>query len=87
MVFNGGMTDQEIISHYGGPTRFANVLGLTAPGSVQRVSNWTVRGIPAEIKLKHPHLFGISIGQIQQPRVNEVEASQAAESMHEGQGS
>jgi hypothetical protein len=60
------MTDHEIISHYGGPTGFANLLGLTASGSVQRVSNWVKRGIPAEVKLQHPHLFGITIGPITQ---------------------
>ena len=58
------MTDSEIISHYGGPTKFAQLLGLSAPGSVQRVANWGVRGIPADIKLRYPHFFGITIGAV-----------------------
>ncbi|MGV0960129.1 MAG: hypothetical protein ACOYB1_09860 [Limnohabitans sp.] len=66
------MTDSEIISHYGGPTHFARILGLTSPGSVQRVSNWGVRGIPADIKLQHPNLFGISIGAIPPSEVHGV---------------
>jgi hypothetical protein len=61
------MNDLEIISHYGGPTSFSKLLGLTGPGSVQRVSNWVLRGIPAEVKLQNPHLFGITIGSIAGP--------------------
>lgn len=80
MVFNISMTDHEIISHYGGPTSFAKLLGLTTPGSVQRVSNWVVRGIPAEVKLEHPHLFGITIGSIAQANeLAEPAASQAGQ--------
>ncbi len=80
MVFNRGMTDSEIISHYGGPTQFARLLGLTSPGSVQRVANWIARGIPADIKLKHPGLFGIHIGGIAQPSATGLATQQ------EGQG-
>jgi hypothetical protein len=80
MVFNVGMTDSEIISHYGGPTSFAKLLGLTTPGSVQRVSNWVIRGIPADVKLQHPHLFGITIGAIAQaPELADPAASQAGQ--------
>jgi hypothetical protein len=61
VVFNAGMTDSEIISHHGGATKFARLLGLTKPGSVQRVFNWQRRGIPAEVKLQHPQIFGITL--------------------------
>ncbi len=71
------MTDAEIISHYGGATKFASLLGLEKPGSIQRVSNWISRGIPAEVKLTRPELFGITIGEIKT-------SPMAAE--HEGQG-
>lgn len=81
MVFNAYMTDQEIISYHGGPTSFAKILGLTTPGSVQRVSNWLTRGIPADVKLQHPHLFGITISAVAQiPDLPDPVASQ------EGQG-
>lgn len=63
------MTDAEIIYHYGGAAKFAALLGLEKPGSIQRVSNWITRGIPAEIKLKHPELFGITISEIKRPPV------------------
>lgn len=26
-------------------------------GGVQRVANWQTRGIPAEVRLEHPHIF------------------------------
>lgn len=45
--------DKEIISRLGGSTKTAELLGLKK----QRVQNWTVRGIPASIKLEYPHLF------------------------------
>ncbi len=75
------MTDAEIIYHYGGAAKFASLLGLEKTGSIQRVSNWITRGIPAEVKLKHPDLFGITIGEIKRaPVVADAMASQ------EGQG-
>lgn len=45
--------DKEVIAQLGGPTKVAQLLGC----SVQRVQNWTVRGIPAQVKVDHPTLF------------------------------
>jgi hypothetical protein len=54
---NAGMqTDTEIIKALGGPARVAELLGYTTYGT-QRVFNWLSRGIPAKVKLEHPHLF------------------------------
>lgn len=47
------MSDRELIEKLGGPTIVAKRLGYIP----QRVQNWTVRGIPAKEKLKHPELF------------------------------
>lgn len=49
--------DQELIKSLGGPTKLAELLGFKKAGSVQRVQNWTVRGIPAAVKLAHPAIF------------------------------
>jgi hypothetical protein len=46
-------SDKELISHLGGPGELAKRLGY----SVQRVQNWTTRGIPASEKLKHPEIL------------------------------
>ena len=46
-------SDKELIVLLGGSTAVAKKLGL----SVQRVHNWTTRGIPASIKLKNPKIF------------------------------
>jgi hypothetical protein len=57
-VFNHDMTDQELIKALGGSTRVAELLGYDkTTGGVQRVQNWIRRGIPAEVKLKFPHIF------------------------------
>lgn len=57
-VFSGEVmsiqNDKEIILRLGGSTKVAELLGFK---SKQRVQNWMVRGIPATIKLKYPHLF------------------------------
>jgi len=48
----------EIIRRHGGPTKVAELLGIRdEPGAIQRVWNWKYRGIPAEIRLRHPQLF------------------------------
>lgn len=70
------MTDAEIISHHGGPSNLARLMGLEKPGSVQRVSNWIARGIPAEVKLAHPELFGITLGAIKSPELAGSDAQQ-----------
>lgn len=45
--------DKETIERLGGPAKVAALLGY----SVQRVQNWTVRGIPAQVRLNHPEVF------------------------------
>lgn len=45
--------DRELIKKHGGVTVLANTLGY----HVQRVQNWTVRGIPAKERLEHPELL------------------------------
>jgi hypothetical protein len=49
--------DRALIQALGGPTQLAKRLGLSTLGSVQRVQNWTVRGIPPAVKLEHPDVF------------------------------
>lgn len=49
------MNDKQIIKKFGGPSKLAKYLGFGV-GGVQRVHNWTKRGIPSDIKLKHPEL-------------------------------
>lgn len=52
------MTDNDLIRALGGPTKVAELLGYDkAKGGVQRVQNWLERGIPAKVKLDHPHIF------------------------------
>ena len=51
-------SDAELIKSLGGPTKLAELLGYDkAAGGVQRVQNWTTRGIPAAVKLQRPDLF------------------------------
>ncbi len=50
-------SDRQLIQDLGGPTQLAKRLGFQKPGSVQRVQNWIVRGIPPAVKLAHPDLF------------------------------
>ena len=62
VVFNSDMDtkheDSALIDELGGPTKVAELLGLdTANGGVQRVQNWTTRGIPPKEKLARPDLF------------------------------
>lgn len=58
MVFNGGMSDAELIADLGGPARVAELMGYPkAEGGVQRVHNWIKRGIPPKVKLQRPELF------------------------------
>ncbi|CAJ0862349.1 hypothetical protein R77567_01640 [Ralstonia sp. LMG 32965] len=50
--------DSEAIAKLGGPAKVARLLGIDATkGAIQRVHNWTVRGIPAAVKLDRPDLF------------------------------
>lgn len=50
-------TDKELIDDLGGPAKVAEMLGYTKHGGVQRVQNWTTRGIPPKVKLEFPDLF------------------------------
>lgn len=50
--------DADLIADLGGPTEVAKKLGWDKPGSVQRIQNWIVRGIPARVQLDHPDVFG-----------------------------
>lgn len=50
-------SDKELIQQLGGPAKVAEMLGFTKPGGVQRVHNWTSRGIPASVKLRFPAIF------------------------------
>jgi hypothetical protein len=49
--------DRQLIEQLGGATKVAKQLGLTGAHPVQRVQNWTVRGIPSAVKVQHPTLF------------------------------
>ena len=51
------MNDSELIEHLGGPTKVAEILRYDKAGGVQRVQNWLVRGIPAQVKVDHPEIF------------------------------
>lgn len=54
---NIGMTDTELIAHYGGPAKLARLLGFPEQGGVQRIQNWTTRGIPPAVKVQFPEIF------------------------------
>lgn len=47
------LSDSRLIESLGGVSIVAARLGYT----VQRVYNWTVRGIPPYVKLEHPEIF------------------------------
>lgn len=50
--------DAKLIEQLGGPAKVADLLGFDkASGGVQRVHNWTTRGIPSKVKVKYPHIF------------------------------
>ncbi|MGE0349838.1 hypothetical protein [Hydrogenophaga sp.] len=50
--------DAGLIKDLGGPAKLAEILGYDkAAGGVQRVQNWTTRGIPAAVKVQRPDLF------------------------------
>ncbi|MES2346280.1 MAG: hypothetical protein V4641_01795 [Pseudomonadota bacterium] len=51
--------DKQRIEDLGGPAKVAELLGYTKHGGVQRVQNWTTRGIPPKVKLEHPDLFPV----------------------------
>lgn len=56
---NQVQADKEIIENLGGPAKVAELLQYDKrKGGVQRVQNWTTRGIPARVKLDHLAIFG-----------------------------
>lgn len=63
------MTDSELIQALGGPTRVAELLGLSDRGAIQRVSNWKRRGIPPRMRLDHPRVFAIADARDVAPEV------------------
>lgn len=50
------MTDRELIEKHGGTKAFAKLLDV----SVQRVTNWKRRGIPAKVKLENLAVFNLA---------------------------
>jgi hypothetical protein len=50
-------SDKQLIESLGGPAKVAELLGYEKHGGVQRVYNWTERGIPPKVKLQFPELF------------------------------
>lgn len=51
--------DAALIASLGGPTKVAQMLGFDPrQGGVQRVQNWTQRGIPELLKYQRPDVFG-----------------------------
>jgi hypothetical protein len=58
---------RTLIQSLGGPTRVAELLGYDkSKGGVQRVANWQKRGIPAEVRLERPDIFGQKTGQFRE---------------------
>lgn len=50
--------DAQVIADLGGAAKVAELLGFDKKeGGVQRVHNWTARGIPSAVKVAHPDLF------------------------------
>lgn len=49
--------DWALIEALGGPPEVVRLLKLTKPGSLQRVHNWKVRGIPSKVMLENQALF------------------------------
>lgn len=54
-------SDRALIKRLGGPASVAKLLGFKR-GGTQRVHNWTVRGIPASVRLRRPDLFNAGSG-------------------------
>jgi hypothetical protein len=64
--------DQKLIAALGGPAKVAVLLGLPKYGGVQRVQNWTVRGIPSAVKVQYPDLF---MPELAAARANSAQAA------------
>lgn len=50
-----------LIEKHGGSASFARLLGFQGAKGTIRVNNWKTRGIPWEIKFKHPRFFSDEI--------------------------
>jgi hypothetical protein len=72
--------DAQLIEKLGGPAQVADKLGLPKYGGIQRVQNWTVRGIPSAVKVQHPALF------MPELMAELAESAQAATESVAGQG-
>lgn len=48
--------DERAIATMGGAAKVSRFLGY-GPMGTQRVHNWMRRGIPAAVRVEHPHLF------------------------------
>lgn len=73
--------DAELISHFGGATKMAERLGYDLKkGGVQRVHNWTLRGIPAGVERANPWISRVrrAIGRRSRPAVAQEAAAGAA---------
>ena len=55
-MFNGVMTDAELIQLHGGSSAVARKLKFEGVNGARRVHNWKSRGIPAQVKLDNPWL-------------------------------
>ena len=71
--------DAELIRRLGGPSKVAELISIDKKGGAQRIQNWMVRGIPAAIKVKYPHIF---MPELAQASVT----AQAAPAAQAGQG-
>ena len=69
--------DRALIASLGGPAKLSDLLGYERLGGVQRVHNWTVRGIPASVKVQRPDLF--MVGMLPEASVISTEATQGAD--------
>lgn len=49
--------DAALIRRLGGAAKVARRLGFDAKTGTQRVHNWTERGIPELMRLRHPDIF------------------------------
>ena len=76
-------TDRLLIAKLGGPTKVAELLSLPKYGGVQRVQNWTQRGIPSHVKVEFPHLFMPELAT-NQPQAPAAIARAAIENVAEG---
>jgi hypothetical protein len=62
------ITDKQIIEFHGGASKMCELLGWSKKGGVQRIHNWTLRGIPPREKLARPDLFQLTVVAPKPPR-------------------